>query len=279
MRVLFLLLTLFFQFNMAVLAETTVFENVENIDLNLKEHEMAVTFLGAEGGGATIIQGYNGQNALAYSGGDLFELENWLSLYKVKEINKLIITKEASLSSNLDVLIEKYHIKELIAPAKLALWLNKNVNSVNQLVLTSWQEGTKMILLPEITVEVQFAGTEKEEGLDFTLNFFKHRLFLMNSISDRAEQTLLSKKLGVVNVFKVPGNAKDDTISEQLIEHINPQVSILYAHQEHPEGEALVDDLYKAWSEVYFTKKGVTVTIKFTEANYEVFTIPPVGNK
>lgn len=278
MRVLVLFFTLFFQFTVATGAETNKFGNVENIDLNLKEHEMAVTFLGEENGGATIIQSSSGENVLAYCGGNLSELEGWLSLYKVKEISKLIITKQDSISTNLEELIEKYHIKELITPSKLTFLLNKNISLEKQIIITSLNEGTKMELLPEIILVAQFAGSEQDEGLDFTLNFFKHRILLMNSISERAEQKLLSKNLGEINVFKVPSNAKDDTLSEQLIEHVNPQVSILYADQENRQGEELVDDLYKAWSEVYITNKHGAVTIKFTEVNYEVFTIPPQIN-
>lgn len=278
MRVLLLIFTLLFQLTASAEAESDKFGNVENIDLNIKEHEMAVTFLGSQNGGSAIIQAYNGENALAFSGGNLLELEDWLALYKVKEISKLIMTKEVSLTSNLEELIEKYNIKELIAPSEMVFRINKNLHLENGIVLTSWQEGTRMVLLPEITAEVQFAGNEKDEGLDFTLNFYKHRIFFMNSFSDRAEQKLLGKKLGEVNVFKVPSTAKDDSLSEQLIEHVNPQVSILNADDEHQRGDELIDDLYEAWSEVYLTRKHGTVTIKFTESNYEVFTIPPDGN-
>jgi competence protein ComEC len=279
MRALLLLLTLLFPFSITTAAESNITGNVKNIDLNLKEHEMAITFIGAVNGGAALIQGSNGENVLAYSGGNLTELEEWLSLYKIKDIKKLIISKEDSLSSNLDQLIEKYQVNEVIAPAKFTLWLNRHLSIDNQLVLTSWNEGSKMEILPEMMAEVQYSGTEQNEGLDFTLHFLKYRLLLMNSFSERAEQKLLTKNLGEINIFKVPNSAKDDTLSEKLIEHVNPEVSILFSGHASQNGEELVDDLYRAWSEVYFSKPDRTITIKFTQASYEVFTIPPEMDK
>ncbi len=86
-------------------------------------------------------------------------------------------------------LIRKYHIKDLLTTRKIALQLNENHDIVNNIVVKYWDEGTKSPILPEVMAEVQFAGNENNEGLDFTLQFFKHRLFFMTSTSQRAEQS------------------------------------------------------------------------------------------
>jgi len=277
MKILLFLAALFLQGTTIAMASPSISADVENIDLNLKNHEIAVTFLGLSDGEATLIQGSNGENILVNVGGDGTdaEIDRLLSLYDVKEIRQLILTKSKDLNyDRIKRLIFKYHIKQLIALPSTLTTLTENLDLTKGVVVKSWVEGTKTLLLPEMTAEVQFAGNEMDEGLDITLEFFIHRLFLMTSFSQRAEQRLLTKNLGDINIFKVPNSLTRASLSEQLIQFINPQISILFAADEQHPDPNMVDDLHQSWSEVYFTQKHGTVTIKFTESNYEVFTIP-----
>lgn len=282
MRILLFLAAIFLQGTPIAIAASSMSVNVENIDLNIKDHEMAITFMGLSDGESTLIQGSNGENILVNVGGDKTapELDRLLSLYDVKEISKLILTKGIDDKYNqIKQLISKYHIKELIALPNTLTTLKGNLDFPKEFVVKSWEEGMKSELLPELTAEVQFAGGEKDEGLDFTLQFFKSRLFLLTSFSHRAEQRLLTKNLGDINVFKVPICPKEASLSEKLIHYINPQISILFAADVQYPDPDILDDLHESWSEVYFTQKHGTVTIKFTESNYEVFTIPIESNE
>jgi competence protein ComEC len=280
MRIFLFLAALFLQCTTVALAAPSVTENIENIDLNIKDHEMAVTFFGLSRGEATLIQGSNGENILVNTGGKDTEAElvRLLSLYDVKEITRLIVTNSDALYyDQIKHLISIYQIKELIALPNTLTELTENLNLTKGIVLKSWEEGAKSVLFPEMTAEVQFAGSEKDEGLDFTLDFFKSRLFLMTSFSHRAEQRLMVKNLGEINIFKVPNCGKEASISEKLIQQVNPQISILVSAEQDPDPD-IVEDLHQSWSEIYSTQKHGTVTIKFTESNYEVFTIPVESN-
>jgi beta-lactamase superfamily II metal-dependent hydrolase len=139
--------------------------------------------------------------------------------------------------------------------------------------MKTWEEGTTTPLFPDMTADVLFAGKDDNEGLDLTLQFLKHRLFLMTSFSQRSEETLLKKNLNDVTIFKVPNWAKEDSLSEKLIQYVNPEISIVFKSVEHQPDPEIIHDIQDTWSEVYFTEKHGTVTIKFTEKNYEVFTI------
>lgn len=276
MRAIVLLTAIFFQMVSIGYAATEVIGNVESIDLKLKDHEIAVTFFGLSDGEATLIQGSNGENILINAGGKETgkELEEMLKLYEINDILALVITNSQNLHvDQLKPLITKYSIKELITTPEIAEQV-RNTTDFNHIDVIVWEEGTSKVLLPDLTADVLYAGKGENEGLDFTLQFFKHRLFLMTSFSHRVEGILLNKNLDDINVFKVPNWAMEDSLSEKLIQYVNPQISILFESEGHQPDPDIIHDLQDTWSEVFFTKLHGTVTIKFTETNYEVFTIP-----
>lgn len=276
MRILLMILALLIPSSVAVRAETTLPTEVEKIDVKLAEHQAAVTFLGLTTGEATLVQGPNGENILINIGGqgELSELEGWLSLYNVKELSTLILTNNGEKISfeKVDKLWKKYNIKEIVTTPEVSSLLTREQS--NQIPITVWNEGTKKEILPEMFAYVQFLGNQKNEGMDLMLRFFKHNLFLMTSFSQRAEQELLAKNLEDIHVFKIPYTLTKDSLSDQLIQTLNPQISILFGAEEEQLDQDLLRDLQGIWSEVYFTKKHGTVTIKFTESNYEIITIP-----
>ena len=279
MRTLLLLLSIFIQSTLMVEAsKTTTVNNIENIDLNIKDHEVAVTFLGLSEGDSTLIQGSNGENILVNAGGKETdaELEGWLYLYDVKKISKLILTKNNLELSEKQInrLITKYSIKEIITTPELSAQITNKLSLPNKPAVVTWGEGTKKTILPELTAVVQFVGNEPNEGMDLTLDFFNHRIFLMTSFTPHAEETLMKKNLENINVFKIPNCAMEDSLSEKLIQYLNPQISILFAPEEEGHDPDILVDLHETWSEIYTTKKHGTVTIKFTDSNYEVITIP-----
>jgi beta-lactamase superfamily II metal-dependent hydrolase len=277
MRKLLLVAAIFFQLTSIGSASSYDYGNVESIDLNLKDREIAVTFLGLGDGEATLIQGSNGENILVNTGGEETsdELREVLKTYGVKEISTLIITNTQNLFlDQLTQIISKYKVKQLIATAEIAKQLTNMSPSFTEVKVIPWSEGTTQVLFPDLSAEVLYAGIGETEGIDFTLQFFKHRLFLMTSSSQQVEENLLKRNLDDVTIFKVPNWAKQDSLSEKLIQHVNPQISILFESEQHQPDPNIIYDLQDTWSEVYFTKKHGTITIKFTENNYEVFTFP-----
>ncbi|MFJ5715758.1 ATP-dependent DNA helicase [Neobacillus sp. NPDC093127] len=278
MRILLMLMTLFVIGTFSVHAEPFISEKVENIDLKLKEDEAAVSFLGLTKGEAILLQGPNDKNILVNAGGkgSKAELEAWLSLYGVKEISALILTNNGQEQSfdKLNQLIAKYNIKEIITTREISNQLTGNLEQIKQISILPWGSGAKKEILPQMTAEVQFSGHEKEEGMDLTLQFFKHTIFLMSSCSHQSEQILLKKNLKDVNIFKLPLYTKEDSLSGKLIEYLNPQIAILFTEEKQKLDRDILDDLHDTWSEIYLTKKQAATTIKLTKTNYEVITIP-----
>jgi beta-lactamase superfamily II metal-dependent hydrolase len=277
MKWLLLVTAIFFPFASVVSASSFEYGNVESIDLNLNDHEIAVTFLGLGDGEATLIQGPNGENILVNTGGEETskDLREILRTYNVKEISTIIITNRQNLFvDQLTQIIPKYNVKKLISTPEITNEVKNMSAPFTDVEVIPWNEGTSQVLFPDLLAEVLFAGNSENEGIDFTLQFFKHRIFLMTSSSDHVEENLLKKPLDDVTIFKVPNWAKEDSLSEKLIQYVNPQISILFESEQHQPDPDIIYDLQDAWSEVFFTKKHGTITIKFTENNYEVFTFP-----
>ncbi|MDF2856819.1 MAG: hypothetical protein K0Q87_2670 [Neobacillus sp.] len=276
MRSLFILVTVFFYMVSIAFASPSPAGSVENIDVKLKDHEMAVTFFGLTDGEATLIQGSKGENILVNTGGERtqVELEEMLCLFGVEKISALIITSGQNVFANrINDLITKYNIQEVISTPEISRTLTKITDPSVQVEFTSWEEGSSKVMFPELTADVIYAGVGEDEGLDFTLQFLEHRLFLMTSYSSEAELVFLKSDIQDIHIFKVPNWAKVDFLSEKLVQYINPEISILFESENHQPDPEIINDLTDTWSEIYFTKKTATVTIKFTEKNYEIFTI------
>ncbi|WP_413309211.1 hypothetical protein AA0X95_12210 [Bacillus sp. 1P10SD] len=275
MRTLLILLALFIPCTL-IKAEEPNDNQVENIDLHLNVHEAAVTFLGLSGGEAVLLQAANGKNILFNVGGKgtRAELEEGLSLYDVREISTLFLTTDDDVSINkINQLISSYNIKEIITTSEISAQLTNELKSINHIPILAWGVGTKKEILPDLTAEVEFVGEELNEGMDLKLQFFNHTIFLMSSNSPRAEQVLMKKNLRNINVFKIPNGNMEGPLSDQLIQYLNPEISILFEGNNSKDTKIL-RDLNEIWSEVYSTKKHGTVTVKFTENNYEVIRIP-----
>ncbi|WP_342432106.1 hypothetical protein [Neobacillus sp. FSL H8-0543] len=276
MRSLFILVLLFFQLGSIGIASPSLDSSVENIDVKLKDHEMAVSFFGLSDGEATLIQGAKGENILVNTGGEQTkaELKEMLGLFGVKNISVLIITNAQNLFANqINELITTYNIQEVVSTTEITRILTKLIDPSALVEIIAWKEGSSKILFPELTAEVLYAGLGENEGLDFTLHFLEHRLFLMTSSSSEAEKVFLKSDIQNIHIFKVPNWAEEDSLSEILIQYLNPEISILFESENHQPDPEIINDLTDTWSEIYFTKNTGTVTIKFTDKNYEVFTI------
>ncbi|MBA4536110.1 ATP-dependent DNA helicase [Bacillus aquiflavi] len=251
----------------------TIPVEVESIDLNLKENELGLTFFFLSDGEATLIQHGNGENILINTGGEGTEkeLERLLELYDVKNISAIVLTKISSYCNvNLKWLIEQYDVNELIASSYIVQGLKQQYA---HLQMKELKTGTKQQILPHLVLESLFDGNKKDEGTDISFRFFNHRIFYMSSTSKRAEQSLMDQQLSDVNVVKLPGFGEESGISEKLIKHMDPQVAILFYSNEVKPSSELFKKLSDTWIDVYFTKKHGTVSLKFTNSNYDIITI------
>ncbi|UII54608.1 ATP-dependent DNA helicase [Cytobacillus spongiae] len=249
---------------------------VESIDLKLKNDEIAFTFLSISDGEAILIQHGNGENILINTGGEGTEKEikKLLQLYDVNKISTILLTEDdRCCNSNLEWMITFYDVKQLITGDSLLNKLKEQIDLYDDVSVHSWSKGTKQQILPGFHSEVLFEGSGVEEGMDLAIHFFRHKILLMSSTNKSVEQQFLKKDLADINIVKIPSFARENAVSESLIKHIDPQMAIIFQSKTTKPSSELLDMLHQAWIDVYYTKKHGTVTMKFTDINYEVITI------
>jgi competence protein ComEC len=272
MKVLFTLFLLVNQWYYIPSDSPKIPEKIESINLKLKDNEIAVTFLSLSNGEAMLFQHSNGENLLINTGGTgtETELRKLLKLYNVTEISTVILTNaDNGFVGNLKLLTEEFEVKKIITGNALS----EVKNQYYGVDFHIWTEGTTQQILPNLYVEVLFDGENQDEGLDLSLKYMNHRIVIMASSSEAAESNLLKKELEDTNLVKISGFAIKDSMSESLIEHLNPQIAVIFHAKNKKPSTDLYERLLHAWIEVYYTKKHGTITIKFTDSNYEVINI------
>lgn len=245
---------------------------VEGVDVNLKRNELAFTFLAISDGEAALIQHANGENVLMNTGGKgtLKEIERLLALFHVKELSTVILTN--SEQENLDQLIQKYNVRRILTGEAGHKVLTETSIPTDVKVQSS-KQGDLLKLMPGLSAEVIFDGNEENEGTDISFQFFHHQIFYVSSASHNAEQAFLGEPLRNVNIVKLPLFAAKGSFSDLLIEHLDPQLAVIFQSSTIKPDPDLVEMLHEAWIDVYFTKQHGTVTIKLTESTYDVITI------
>lgn len=245
---------------------------VEGVDMNLKRNESAFTFLALSDGEAMLIQHANGDNILVNTGGRgaVKELDRLLALFHVKVITRVILTSADGME-NLQHIIESYKVSQIVTGSAAAQKADSLIPA--GVKLTKWEQGSTHTLMPDLTAEVVYDGTDEQEGTDISLQFFRHQIFYMSSYSRKSEKAFLAAPLKNVNIAKVPAYAAKGSFSDLLIEHLDPQLAIIFKSNKVRPDPDLVEMLHEAWIDVYFTKQHGTVTIKLTDSNYDVITI------
>lgn len=248
---------------------------VESIDLKLKSDELAITFFSLSDGESALIHHGNDEKVLINTGGKGTEgeLKKLLELYGVNQISTVILTDEELYNkASLKWLINNFGVREFIASESAVSEL-KAEKGISNLDFHSWTQNTKQQLFPELYAEVLYEGSEQGEGMDISFTFERHRILFMNSTSARAKEALMGKELSNVNMIKLPAFGRAGSISEDMIKHIDPQIGILFYRKSIKHDTDLFRLLNDAWVDVYYTRKHGTITIKFTDVNYELFTI------
>lgn len=245
---------------------------VESIDLKLKSDEVAITFFSLSDGEASLIHHGNDENILINTGGSETESEikKLLHLYRADQISTVILTDKGLYNQeSLAWLIKEYDVKQVIVDPSIAAEIKALLPGLGDINLQVWGQDTKQQILPGLQTEVLFEG----DGMDVSFTFARHRIFFMSSISDRAKELLIQKDLSNVNIVKLPGFGSNGSVSEEMIKHMDPQIAVLFHKKTIKPDSDLFRLLNDAWIDVYYTKKHGTVTIKFTDINYEVITI------
>ncbi|MDF0726258.1 hypothetical protein PY093_05955 [Cytobacillus sp. S13-E01] len=275
MRYLVVVAMIFLSVFLTGFADTEIPTEIEKVNLKLDDDELAITFLDLSSGEATLINHVDGGNILINAGGPgtKEELENLLNMYNITNLKSIIITKEdAQYQSNLDWLIKKYSPSELI----IGNLFTEVINSKTIPKVIKWKQTDKHELLPGMKVEVIQQGISHDGimGMDLLFEFGSHHILYMTTSNKNVETSLIARKdLSKVNIIKVADFARDGGSSQDFIEHIDPQVAIIFQMKGKNPSLDVMERLRETWIDTYSTKQFGNITIKCNQNEYDVITI------
>lgn len=249
---------------------------VESIDLNLSDHEIAVTFLPLSNGEATLIQNGHGENILLNTGhrDTKGELKRLLKLYKVDKISTIILTShEDEYVGNFLMLTELYDVKQVITSKAISEKVEElQSGRVETQDVHIWSQGTKQMLFNDLEAEVLFTG-ESEVELDLSFTYKSERFLILTSMTEASNDHLLKQNLSNVSIVKIPKFARENSISRKLLKHLDPQLAVIFQTAHTEPHEDILKLLQEMWLDVHYTKMHGILTIKMTPTNYEIISI------
>lgn len=259
-------------FHLPAAAET---ENVENVDLHLKEDEVAVTFLPLSTGEAILFQNGVGESVLVNTGSSesFEELTRFLQIFHIQTLSAVVITRaEDDYKGNLDRLVANYKVKQVITNQSIFHLIQEEHPDVANRT-KRWTVGSREELLKELTTEVLYDGTGVNEGLDLSFSYNHSQMVLLSSTSDSAAQAVMNHNLSEVHIVKIPAFGMKDSTNEELLEKMDPQMAIIFQKKGTEPDDEVLKSLQAAWIDTYYTKLNGLLTIKFTPTMYEIISV------
>ncbi len=248
--------------------------DIEKVNLKIKEDQLAFTFLSLSSGEATLIQNSRGDNILINTGGPKTEgeLKELLTLYDINSFHSVILTKnDNEYKANIEYLSKNYLIGKTIVGEHLT---DSKIRTTNNLI--TWKSGDKLELLPGLTVEViqENEDASGSLGMDLLLSFGKHELLYMTSSNTELEKNIILKRdLSSVNIIKVPEFASNTGTSQKFLEHIDPQVAVIFQKRGLNVSQDVIERLQETWIDIYHTRQFGNITIKCDEEDYDIITL------
>ncbi|CAH0345516.1 hypothetical protein [Bacillus sp. CECT 9360] len=248
--------------------EPAIPEEIEKIDLNLTDNEYAMTFFALDQGDAAIIQGKD-STILINTGPATAsaELKAWLTLYDVKKIDAVILTKTAE---NLPDIVADYDVTRVIAGKKMQEDVSSVLSDFPEVEINSWSlEQSKEMVMDGIEISVVHENDTEGSELDLSIKIQDKQLLYLTSSSEELKNKLMKLDASGIHLIKAPIKG----LSFDVAKHLDPQAVILYERYEKKAEKEMIQKFHELWIEVFNTAEQGTVTAKFTENNHEIFPI------
>ncbi|WP_201713293.1 hypothetical protein [Rossellomorea arthrocnemi] len=244
---------------------------VPKVNLHVSQDEYAISFLPVQKGEVAVLHLASGDHYMINTGSfkDRNQLYYYFNQLHIDNIKGLIITEKSEVDERMIAeLVEKFSIEEIVVGKSL----EPDMPTLVSRIVHPVQEDQTYTFSDELSMRVVHDGNERREGLDFSITFFHHRFLWMSSQSSHSEGVLLSKSLKNVNIVKIPVHSKSESMSQRLLEHVDPQTAILYRSKERLLNGDMLEAINEEWIDLYLTGQHGLIAVKFNKRNYEVLT-------
>jgi competence protein ComEC len=264
--------SLMMNFVLPLLLFANLAADIDKVNLNLKEGEIAVTFLDLPSGEATLIQDANGENILINTGGPSTskQLDKILQKYNVSSFKAVIITKyDKYYTSNLPWILKKYTVDKIITGSKIFDGQDEEDK------IMKWAAGEKHEILPNTMIQILHDSKDKNErqGMDFSLRYGRNHFLFMTSADHEVENQLKRMTLSDVDILKIADFGSKIGTTQPFLEYVDPHVAVIFSKKGMMPSEDVMERLYESWIDIYQTKQFGNITIKCDEKHYEIITI------
>ncbi len=255
---------------------TTSGDKIE-VDLNLTEEELAYTYFDLQNGEATLIQSGKGGNVLIGTGEKSSEkqLARRLEMFQVKAIDSLIlINNQPEYIGNVDWVLKNYPVHKVIVPEHIEEEM-KSRFALSEQNMEGWSVDVKKELLPGLTTEVLYAGDIDylEKAFILSFQYGKQKTLYMGLANEEIENQLTQKYPLKSAILKVADFGSPMGTSQPFLEEVDPQVAILFNKSGILPSETVLERLQETWIDIYQTSKNGTISIKFSDNDYQILTV------
>ncbi|RSK27401.1 hypothetical protein EJF36_11175 [Bacillus sp. HMF5848] len=259
---------------MAHINGVNISDDIERIDLKLKEQEIAFTFLSLSSGEATLVQDAQGDNILINTGGPETqeELKVLLKTYNIKKLKYVVITKDdIQYTSNLDFVMTEYDVESIIVGEHAPNYQKGNI----LIPKITWKKDQKYELLPGLSAKILHETINKNNiaEMDILFQYEKTYILFMSSSNKSVEKQLKGVDLSDVDIYKVAEFGTGEGATQDFVSHIDPQVAIIFNKNNIAPNHALVERLHETWIDVYILEQFGNVTIRIDDTQYKIITI------
>ncbi|MCA0990747.1 ComEC/Rec2 family competence protein [Pseudalkalibacillus hwajinpoensis] len=255
-----------------MLGATSAEASIQSVDLHLRNHEVAVTFLDLSIGEAILLQSKENGAVLINTGSSHSEQEliNRLKMFKVKEIRKLWLTNaDEAYTGNFSNLLHYYDVKEV--------FLSKGVETAFLTSIPSHirkqhiQENQQLELMEDVNVEI--LNISKTGSVTFMLSLGSQDLLMMGETDLELEEEIASSGRAV-EVLKVANFGAGNGSSTEFLSAIDPQMAVIFRHNNIDVSESVLERLNESWTDVYYPYRIGSVTLRIQNDRYDVITLP-----
>lgn len=259
--------------------------NIEKVNLNLKDNEVAFTFFDLRDGEASLIQNLS-HNVLINTGSDEseYQLREQLAMYRVKKIDKLIITNAAKeYTGNIADVLEDYDVGKIISSKSIIEKLRVKYNLPKDKIKI-WDRGKQENVLSGLKTHVLYespddlaAGGHNKDpkaGLVAHFAFGSQNVLYMGLAGSAVEKKVMNSPLINTQILKIGEFGINKGTTPSFLKKVDPQVAVLFHKKGLLPSDQMIERLQEIWIDIYQTHRNGSVTIKFNPHSYKIFTLP-----
>lgn len=252
---------------------------IKDLDLNLSEKDIAVSFLELESGEATLLQDNNGKSILINTGGkqSIEKFKQQMKIFNVNQLDAVFLTNmESQYTGNLEWLLKEYKVKEIYVSETMKDHI-QGMFDLKGVKVNALSVGLSMKALNKIDLTVPYIESRNGYdlgGLTLSLKYGEHRFLFMGVSNAQADQSLIKSGRLNISLLKVGGFGHYFGTSEELIQHINPQVAVIFKKSEYTPSEEVLNRLDNHWVEILKPYDQGIVMVKWNDQSYEITQVP-----